>query len=46
MVLEPGWLDGSALALFVRYMATDKVLSGLHPEVYQWLFPAGLVSTA
>ncbi|MEE4145693.1 MAG: hypothetical protein V2I26_12890 [Halieaceae bacterium] len=46
MVLEPGWLTGSALALDVRYRATDKVLSGLHPEVNQWLFPAGLVSTA
>lgn len=46
MVLEPGWLGGSALALTVRYMATDKVLSGLHPEVSQWLFPVGLDSPA
>jgi len=45
-VLEPGWLNGSAMALNVRYMATDKVLSGLHPEVCQWLVPAGLVFTA
>jgi len=27
-------------------MATDDVLSCLHPEISQWLFPAGLVSTA
>ena len=45
-MLEPQWLDGSAEALIVRHMATDDVLSGLRPEVSQWLFPAGLVNTA
>ncbi len=42
-MLEPGWLGGSAQALDVRHMATDDVLSCLRPEIYQWLFPAGLV---
>jgi len=27
-------------------MATDDVLSCLHPEISQWLFPAWLVFTA
>jgi len=45
-MLEPGWLESSASALMVRHMATDDVLSGLHPEMNQRHFPVGLVSTA
>jgi len=46
MMLEPGWLGGSAEALVVRRRAKDDVLSRLRPEVNQRLFPAGLVVTA